>query len=186
MAPTSLTERLLSLHSQNLPAATTHPFLTQAGTGTLSSTPLCEWLVQDKYYQFGYVNFIGRLISKLDLTSYAFPKHGDENLAWKTFNVLVTALHAIKSEIDFYNETVDKYALSLEEAPPNRVTRQYVELFEDSSRGDKPLVWGLTVLWATEFVRALISLKCTRVQKSPCPILFTCFVVVTCSSFSKM
>ena len=150
-----LTEHLLTLHASHLHAATTHPFLTQAGAGTLSSTALCQWLVQDKYYQLAYVNFIGRLIAKLDLSSYAFPED-DNNLQWETLEALVTALNAIKGEIDFYNETAEKYDLPLEKAGPNEVTRQYVKLFEDSSQEDKPVVWGLTVLWATEFVRSHI------------------------------
>ena len=152
MASTSLTNRLLSIHTSHLRDATTHPFLTQAGLGTLASAPLCQWLVQDMFYQFGYVNFIGRLIAKLDLTSYAFPAASDGNLPWKTLVTLVTALNAIKVEIDFYNQTVEKYGLKLEVAGPNEVTKQYLELFEEGSQEGKPMVWGLTVLWATEYV----------------------------------
>lgn len=152
MTTTSLTEHLLSLHKSQLHAATTHPFLVHAGAGTLTSSTLCQWLVQDKYYQFAYVNFIGRLIAKVDLTSYAFPTSEEDNLHWQTLNTLLTALCAIKTEIEFYNSTVDKYDLHLEKSGPNEVTNQYVRLFEESSQEGKPMVWGLTVLWATEFV----------------------------------
>ena len=170
MPSASLTDHLLSVHTSQLRDATTHPFLTQAGLGTLPSRPLCQWLVQDKYYQFGYVNFMGRLIAKLDLTSYAFPVAGVENLQWKTLVALVSAMNAIKTEIDFYNHTVENYSLKLEEVGPNEVTKQYLELFEESSQADKPMVWGLAVLWATEFVSIpskLLDLARCIVHASP-------------------
>lgn len=153
MAAKNLTSYLTTLQGKTLYQATAHPFLSQAGAGTLAPGSLCKWLVQDKYYQFAYVNFIGRLISKLDLTTYAFPdKDQGDNLEWKTLNTLITALQAIKGEIDFYNETVEKYGLELEKAGEDETTKKYRELFEESSAAGKPVVWGLTVLWATEFV----------------------------------
>ena len=152
MVSSSLTDHLLSLYQSHLQSATTHPFLTQAGAGTLSQSTLCKWLVQDKYYQFAYVNFIGGLISKLNLASYAFPAKGEENLEWKTLNTLITAMEGIKSEIDFYNDTAEKYDLPLEQEGENEITRKYRQLFEESCAPGKPIIWGLTVLWATEFV----------------------------------
>jgi thiaminase len=76
MAP--LTEHLQSCYTGVLEEASKHPFLAKAGQGTLTAYALCKWLVQDKYYQFGYLNFIGRMCSNLNLDSYAFPKKNEE------------------------------------------------------------------------------------------------------------
>ncbi|MCJ1447687.1 MAG: hypothetical protein MMC23_008198 [Stictis urceolatum] len=154
MSSTSLTQHLLSQHPSRLRSATNHPFLSRAGAGTLSPSPLCKWLVQDKHYQFAYVQFIGRLISKIDLA----PSSGsstqrtadDKNLDWKTLNTLLAALSAIKSEIEFYDETVSKYDLEIHMEGPDEVTRQYQRLFEESSAAGQPVLRGLVVLWATE------------------------------------
>ena len=158
MSTPSLTSHLLTLHPTLLKAATQSPFLVRAGAGTLPASKLCKWLVQDKYYQFAYVNFIGRLISKINLAPYAFPltpkdeTSGPENLQWKTLNTLISALQNIKTEIEFYDDVVEKYGLELEREGEDDVTRRYRELFEESSAVGKPIVWGLVVLWGTEHV----------------------------------
>lgn len=161
MGSTKLTDVLLDSFPKELSAATTHQFLTAAGTGDLAPEKLTQWLVQDKYYQFAYVNFIGRMISKLDLTDYAFPSGDDSpgELKWNTLTTLLEALKAIKSEIDFYNSTVDKYDLDLQKKGPDTVTTDYRKLFEKSSAPEVPVVWGLTVLWATEYVCPTSTLK---------------------------
>ena len=172
MSSTSLTQHLLSQHPSRLRSATNHPFLSRAGAGTLSPSPLCKWLVQDKHYQFAYVQFIGRLISKIDLA----PSSGsstqrtadDKNLDWKTLNTLLAALSAIKSEIEFYDETVSKYDLEIHMEGPDEVTRQYQRLFEESSAAGQPVLRGLVVLWATEHVCDPIS--CWRLL-APSPTL---------------
>lgn len=147
-----LTHWLQTQYQECRRTAIYHPFLEAAGAGTLPERELCAWLVQDKYYQFAYVNFIGRLIAKLDLSGHAFPKNNEPVLEWQTFEVLTGALNAIKAEIEFYDETVDSYSLGIEKAGPDEVTEAYVELFRESSAEDKPLLHGLTVLWATEYV----------------------------------
>lgn len=169
----SLTSWLRTQHGDALDTATHHPFLQAAGAGTLPERELCTWLVQDKYYQFAYVNFIGRLIAKVDLTSYAFPNKEETNLEWKTFEVLIGALIAIKEEILFYNRTVESYGLEVEEADPDSVTRAYVKLFEESSTEGTPLLHGLTVLWATEYVSVDPRLCVSGSSKSSSCVLKT-------------
>jgi len=148
----SLTAHLYSASDSSVRDATQHPFLEQAGNGTLSASTLSKWLVQDKYYQLAYVNFIGGLIAKLPLTSCTFPNSDQDKLTWKTLDMLITALTNIRQEIEFYDKTVDKYSLPIEEAPPNDATSQYIKLFEDASAQDTPIIHGLVVLWATEQV----------------------------------
>jgi TENA/THI-4/PQQC family len=76
----SLTAQFYSHDDPALKDATQHPFLEQAGKDTLPAPTLCTWLVQDKYYQLAYVNFIGGLLAKVPLTSCAFPHSDEENL----------------------------------------------------------------------------------------------------------
>ena len=152
----SLSSHLLSIHQEAHASATQHPFLVEAGKGTLSASTLCEWLVQDKYYQLAYVNFIGSLLAKLDLSSCVIPsqstKDNGKDLLWTTFNLLVDSLNSIREEISFYDKIVDKYKLHLEEVPPSLVTNEYAQLFANSSTKEAPILHGLLVLWATEHV----------------------------------
>jgi thiaminase len=162
----SLTARLYASNSSALHSATYHPFLARAGDGTLPAPILCSWLVQDKYYQLAYVNFIGSLLAKLPMSSSAFtspsgPKQTEEeNLPWKTLDVLIHALTNIREEIDFYTKTVEGYGLPMDEVGEkemNEVTRNYVKMFERVGDKEVSLLQGLVVLWATETVRYLLS-----------------------------
>jgi thiaminase len=153
----SLTAQLYSADDRAIRDATQHAFLEHAGKGTLPASTLCTWLVQDKYYQLAYVNFIGGLLAKLPLASCAFPHSDADNLTWKTLDVLISALTNIRREIEFYDETVGKYNLQADEAPPNDTTSQYIKLFEDASAKDAPMIHGLVVLWATEQVCMTVS-----------------------------
>jgi thiaminase len=148
----SLTAQLYSADASAIRDATQHPFLKQAGKSTLPASTLCTWLVQDKYYQLAYVNFIGALVARLPLASCAFPNSDQDSLPWKTLDILICALTNIRQEIEFYDKTVEKYNLPIEQAPPNDTTSQYIKLFEDASAKDAPIIHGLVVLWATEQV----------------------------------
>ena len=178
----SLTAHLLSTTQEksssaaSYAAATRSPFLTKAGSGTLAADSVCEWLVQDKYYQLGYVNFIGGLLSKLDLFSSPFlvspnnddagnnNKKGEDNLLRTTMHILIDSLIAIRSEIDFYDRVVEQCGLELKyEGGMNGVTREYVELFREVSSvrmgkwdDERGILDGLLVLWATEHVRSFL------------------------------
>ena len=163
MAPTdrssSFTATLLSTHEDRYSSATQHAFLAKAGDGTLPDSAVCKWLVQDKYYQLAYVNFIGALLAKLDLFPIVFPSQsaerqaeGEESLSRTTFDLLVDSLTAIRQEIDFYDKTADRYKLELKYAPPTNTTKDFIKLFADASVKEAPLLHGLLVLWATEHV----------------------------------
>jgi thiaminase len=148
----SLTAQLYSPVDSAVKAATQHHFLEQAGKGVLPASTLCAWLVQDKYYQLAYVNFIGCLLAKLPLESCAFLHSDEENLSLTTLDTLMRALSNIREEIKFYDKTVDKYELPIEVAPSNEITNQYIKLFEEVGAKDAPLIHGLVVLRATEKV----------------------------------
>jgi thiaminase len=150
--PSSLTTQLYTSSESVVKAATKHPFLEQAGKGVLPASTLCEWLVQDKYYQLAYMNFIGSLLAKLPLKSCAFLNSKHESLLWTTLDMLTSALISIREEIKFYDRTVYKYKLPIKEAPPNETASQYINLFKEAGDKDAPLIHGLVVLWATEKV----------------------------------
>lgn len=153
MSSQSLTSRLLATHPAELRTATSHSFLRAAGNGSLQDSELSSWLVQDKYYQYAYITFVSRLISKLDTESSAFSSEpAQQSLQWKTFTTLLSALDAIKAEIEFYDEVAERYSLSLVAEPANETTIAYRDFFLDVSAPDRPLLDGLCVLWATEVV----------------------------------
>jgi hypothetical protein len=127
------------------------------------------------------VNFIGALLAKLPLSKAAFTSpplppqpqvqpqphvshrtdedddDEEKNLPWTTLDVLITALTAIRTEIDFYTQTVNEYALPLDDAPPNITTQEYIQLFRDASADNVPFIVGMVVLWGTERVRLFSS-----------------------------
>ena len=68
-------------------------------------------------------------------------------------DMLIDSLNAIRTEMDFYNQTAEKYELKFDEAGMSDVTREYVDFFREVGREDKSILQGLVLLWATEHVR---------------------------------
>jgi thiaminase len=156
----SLTAHLQTQYTSLHTAATQHNFLLTSGRGIIPASLVSSWLVQDKWYQHAYVSFIGRLISKVNLSKSPIPKAGvssgdeenSENLPFRTLQSLSGALQGILDEITFYNSTAIKYNLNLIPAPENKTSTAYRHLFESASSDAAPLLHGLVVLWATELV----------------------------------
>lgn len=119
--------------------------------------------MQDKYYQLAYINFLGGLLAKLDLSSCAPARTHDDfdKLAWETLGVLAGALTNIRREIEFYDETAEKYRLELQQEPPNETTKAYIRLFEEAGAPETPMLHGLVVLWATENVSGFEHARAT-------------------------
>jgi hypothetical protein len=69
----------------------------------------------------------------------------------------MSALINIRQEIEFYDKTVEKYNLPMNETPPNDTTSQYIRLFEEAGARGAPIIHGLVVLWATEQVHSLFQ-----------------------------
>jgi thiaminase len=159
MTDTTLTTHLLSLASTtlSLERATTHTFLTNAGAGTLPSSTLIKWLVQDIHYTRGYVRFIGGVMSQLRLSTSIQDDQGKgKTLHVRIFDLLLSALNNIQREMQFFEDTAKEYKLDLNlKAEMEPVTRMYVQCFDavKSGSGAGGLLEGLTVLWATEHVR---------------------------------
>jgi thiaminase len=67
MAEQTLTQHLLAHSPSAFKHATQSPFLSLAGSGTLSKTLLSEWLGQDRLYAQAYIRFASLLLANIPL-----------------------------------------------------------------------------------------------------------------------
>ena len=149
-----MTAHLLSLYPSQLQAATQHPFLAQAGDGTLPSPLLCKWLVQDKYYQNSYIRFVARLLAKLDM-SFNIEVERTRTMATqigRTISALVAVLQALRDEIDFYDSVAQNNELELVPEGIGEAAQGYSTLFEQAAEKSQSIGCGMVVLWGTELV----------------------------------
>lgn len=163
----SFSNYLRSKHEALFKEATQHPFLVEAGKGTIKPEKLAAWLVQDEYYQHAYIPFIGQLIAKIHgrdgLPSTIFinnqsqgsttEKIENKSLQHRIVDALVAAIQGLRAEESFFATTIRDYGLReyARQVEPNAATQKYLDLFEEVGRTGS-LVQGLTLLWATEFV----------------------------------
>lgn len=169
----SLTKSLLSSSSpQSIDRATKHPFLQQAGNGTLPAPTLCQWLQQDIHYTRAYIRFMGGLLNKLHLPpTLLVAKDADSNttststtaavkerrLMQRIFDLIVFALNNIQREMGFFETTIQEYGLQLADGVEDvvqPVTRAYQDFFASVGGSHAGLLEGLVALWATEWVSA--------------------------------
>ncbi|TKA22062.1 hypothetical protein B0A50_08442 [Salinomyces thailandicus] len=145
----SITGHLLHLEPLQLNAATQHPFLSAAATSSLHADDLKKWLAQDRLYALAYVNFIGSLLSKTAIPSVAAR---ESTLEWRAADVLIDCLTNIRTELKLFEETAETegWLDDICEVRPSVQTKAYQNLFAGAASPDKPLLVGLTVLWATE------------------------------------
>lgn len=145
----SLTSHLLHLDDKALKEATQHPFLEAAATNQLALEKLKSWLGQDRLYQMAYINFIGVMLSMIGV-----PNGPDRQstLEWRATDLLIDSLTNIRQEMKLFEETAEAEGW-LEEicgVEPSVQTRAYQDLFAGATSQGRPLIVGLTVLWATE------------------------------------
>ncbi|KAK0891463.1 hypothetical protein LTR02_014038 [Friedmanniomyces endolithicus] len=145
----SLTAHLLHLDESALKAATQHPFLEAAATRSLPLEQLKTWLAQDRLYALAYTNFIGALLAKVPIPTTL---DRETTLEWRAVDLLIDCLVNIRSESKLFEETAaaEGWLDEVCDAQPNRHTRAYQDLFAGAAASQKPLIVGLTVLWATE------------------------------------
>ncbi|KAK0952775.1 hypothetical protein LTR91_024211 [Friedmanniomyces endolithicus] len=145
----SLTAHLLHLDESALKAATQHPFLEAAATRSLPLEQLKTWLAQDRLYALAYTNFIGALLAKVPIPTTS---DRETTLEWRAVDLLIDCLVNIRSESKLFEETAaaEGWLDEVCDAQPNRHTRAYQDLFAGAAAAQKPLIVGLTVLWATE------------------------------------
>lgn len=145
----SLTSHLLHLDNTSLLEATNHPFLSAAANSSLPDEQIKAWLGQDRLYQMAYINFIGVLLSRINI-----PKAADREayLEWRAADLLIDCLTNIRSEIKMFEDTAqaEGWLEDICDVQPNVHTRAYQDLFAGATAQGRPLIVGLTVLWATE------------------------------------
>lgn len=145
----SLTSHLLHLDETALKAATTHPFLAAAATSLLPIEQLKTWLAQDRLYALAYVNFIGALLSH---TSIPSSSDRETTLEWRAADLLIDCLANIRREIKLFEDTAsaEGWLEDICDVQPSIHTRAYMDLFAGATAQGRPLMVGLTVLWASE------------------------------------
>lgn len=145
----SLTSHLLHLDEKALKEATQHPFLEAAATSSLPEEQLKAWLGQDRLYQMSYINFIGVMLAEIGI-----PNGSDraDTLEWRAADLLIDCLTNIRQEIKMFEETAqaEGWLEDICGVEPSVQTRAYQDLFAGATAQGRPLIVGLTVLWATE------------------------------------
>ncbi|KEP53014.1 TENA/THI-4 family protein [Rhizoctonia solani 123E] len=158
MPSPSLTSHLLSqTNSPAYIAATNHPFLKQAGEGTLPASTLAHWLYQDRIYaSHAYPRFVGLLIAKIpfetrDLASFRSEVTRAESVNRQILECLSFSLVNIVQEVKFFETTAGSIEVqnSSEIEIERLETRNYTaEMARVASLGT--LEEGLVFLWAME------------------------------------
>jgi thiaminase len=122
-----LTHHLLSIPANpTYHEATRHPFLTQAGNGTLPLSILAFWLSQDRIYAaHAYPRFIGALISRIPFHQADAIMSPREQQNQKILQVLVQCLDNIVREVDFFWDTSKKFGINMEGWIERKATRDY-------------------------------------------------------------
>ncbi|WPG99877.1 Hypothetical protein R9X50_00269700 [Acrodontium crateriforme] len=145
----SLTSHLINLDETGLKEATTHPFLKAAATSSLPLPKLQAWLAQDRLYALSYVNFAASLLARVPASTSA---DRPTSLAWRTTDLLIDSLTNIRAELKLFEDTAahEGWLDAICNIPPTVPTRAYQDLFAGATTSSRPLVVGLTVLWATE------------------------------------
>ncbi|KAH9852208.1 heme oxygenase-like protein [Lenzites betulinus] len=147
-----LTAHLASLSTPRpYSAATQHPFLTAAGTGTLPPALLSLYLSQDRIYAaHAYPRFLGQLLARVPVASTDAPDSPAERLV----GVLADALQNVRREVALFGAVEREEAHAL---PPfmswreRKATRDYTaEMARVGALGT--FEDGLVFLWAMERV----------------------------------
>ncbi|KAG9120799.1 hypothetical protein FRC07_003566 [Ceratobasidium sp. 392] len=159
MPSSILTSHLLSKTSSSAYlAATTHPFLKQAGEGTLPTQTLVHWLYQDRIYAaHAYPRFVGLLVAKIpfdtkDLASFGSDVTSLEGRNRKILETLAFSLGNILTEVKFFEKTaagIGAGAIGGGAKAEREATRNYcAEMVSVASLGT--LEEGLVFLWVME------------------------------------
>jgi hypothetical protein len=145
----SLTHHLLSASNSLFMQATQTAFLSHAGCGSLSASALTQWMVQDGHFMRAFLQFIGALIGKLRLPAVQNPQI---HPAFRTLDLLISALSNIRREMTFFEITAAKYNIHLTDEAPDFITKAQIDLFSAASSSSASLLEGMVVLWASEHV----------------------------------
>ena len=139
----------MHLDEKALKEATTHPFLEAAATASLPLEHLKQWLGQDRLYQMAYIHFIGSMLTMIGIPSGS---DREQSLEWRATDLLIDCLTDIRQEMKLFEDTAhaEGWLEDICGVQPSVQTRAYQDLFAGATAQGRPLIVGLTVLWATE------------------------------------
>ncbi|KAG9230708.1 hypothetical protein BJ875DRAFT_519128, partial [Amylocarpus encephaloides] len=162
-----LTAYLITLDPPSFQTATTHPFLSHAGSGTLPPSTLSAWLAQDRLYAIAYIRFASQLVARCSLllppaSSKSEAGRQDVLLAERVLDLLIDALTNVRREVRFFEATAQEYGLDLSSMATSDGLSGYRSLFEtwgtekvgNGMDGGVDRIVGLlpalVLLWGTE------------------------------------
>lgn len=146
--------------------ATQRPFLAKAGNGTLSLEAVEQFLTQENHISRAFPCFLGQLIGKIRLPEVENPQ---EDAEWRAFDLLVSALNNAKRELEFLRSTKDKCGLRNNFDAPGPAAKGLVDLMQSASAPSAPLLEGMIVLWAVEYVHCETWHYAARCQRTRTP-----------------
>ncbi|PCH35352.1 heme oxygenase-like protein [Wolfiporia cocos MD-104 SS10] len=149
----TLTSHLLSLSTPRpYSAATTHSFLTAAGSGTLPPALLSLYLAQDRIFvAHAGIAFLGRLLAAVPSSSLDAPDSEAEQRSQRIVALLSRALQNAVREVGFFDEFARNWDLELKGWRERKATRDYTaELLRASIQAQGRIEDGLVFLWAME------------------------------------
>lgn len=144
----SLTSRLRESDQDLFRKATQDGMASMAGLTTGSQGVLSTWLSQEIWYTEGYKIFISRLRQKTDDDLSMNVRHQD--IYVRLSHLLQFAEDNIFREAKMFESMLKTTARPIKSEESYGKAQGYLELFESSSDEDHDLLYGLTVLWATE------------------------------------
>ncbi|KAK7020197.1 hypothetical protein VNI00_017810 [Paramarasmius palmivorus] len=149
----ALTKHLLSIPTKtSYDLAIDHPFLRDAGSGTLSHDLLALWLSQDRIYASrAYPRYIGLLIANLTQNTPKLIDSSEQESFKRIFRILTFSLDNVGREMDFFNETAEKWGLELDVWQERQGTKTYLAEMDIVAK-DRRVEHGLVFLWAMEKV----------------------------------
>jgi thiaminase len=144
-----LSQHLLGLEPDKLHAATKHPFLLHAATGSLSEKAFKAWLTQDRLYALSYLTFTSSLLAKVPIPSTS---DRQSTLKWRIASALIDCLGNIREELALFENVANQndWTEELGNARPTIETQAYKDLFAGAGQHTSSLLRGLVTLWATE------------------------------------
>jgi thiaminase len=144
-----LSQHLLGLEPEKLRAATEHPFLLHAATGSLPEKAFKAWLTQDRLYALSYLTFISSLLAKVPIPTTS---DRQSTLRWRIASALIDCLGNIREELALFEKVAKEHGWTEElgNARPNIQTQAYKDLFAGAGQPTSSLLRGLVTLWATE------------------------------------
>ena len=154
----TLTEHLQALSTITpYSAATEHPFLVAAGTGTLSKELLSLYLAQDRLYAaHAYPRFVGHLLAAVPFSSLDALTSTQERDNQHIVRVLSYSLqNCVRESFDFFVETAERFGLQLNGWRERRGTREYMDAMVAVATWGG-LEEGLVFLWAMEKVNITV------------------------------